>query len=241
MNIIGIPYRRLTIESLLPANDCESRLRAITTSEGVWVKHRWVVMTCFLALAPGVVSARQSARALECREAFPAGTAIDDLEQRFGKGVVSSTRVYVGEGSYEDAALLFGNSPEERLEVLWADPRTKRGLRSVCAKGSRTKLRAAKGVSLGMDLGTVEKINGRPFRMSGFGFDGGGGTGSWAGGALERSSGTACELRLTLQPEPGELDDPSYDQVAGDHEFSSGHPAMKASNPKVSRLCLIYE
>lgn len=39
--MVGIPYRRLIIESALPTEECESRLRAITSSKGFWFKRSW--------------------------------------------------------------------------------------------------------------------------------------------------------------------------------------------------------
>jgi hypothetical protein len=61
---------------------------------------------------------------------------------------------------------------------------------------------------------------------------------AWDGGRLEdlKAGGLSLELlpnpKTWMQPEATK----NYKQVEGDHRFSSGHPAMRALNPRVSAI-----
>ena len=202
---------------------------------------RVAVVGLLVAIAAGSLRAQQSVRSLDCQSSFPPDMTGEDLARRFGAQVAISTQVYVGEGFYEEGTVLFADSPDERLEVLWRDGSHKHHPRSVCTRGAHSKWRTPQGIHIGTDLRTIERINGRPFQLAGFAWDGGGGAGTWLGGRLERSSGTACDLALQLEPRPDQLNDAMYKKVLGDHQFLSRHRAMQAINPRVSRICLRFE
>ncbi|MDE2492062.1 MAG: hypothetical protein KGM24_14535 [Elusimicrobia bacterium] len=190
-------------------------------------------------LAQTALAAQTPARILSCRD-FPASITVDQLSKRFGKGVVVSTQVYAGEGYYEDAVVLFPDSAADRLELRWLNSITKTRFASVCAKVSATHWKGPKGITIGSSLKSVQKSNGRPFFLSGFGWDGEGGAGNWNGGALASPKGSSCHLALKFMPTMAQLNDRLYNKVLGDHRFSSGNHAMQHLNPKVTLLCLTY-
>jgi hypothetical protein len=94
-----------------------------------------------------------------------------------------------------------------------------------------------------MTLRELEKMNRRPFRMSGFWGEGssGGSVISWAGGRLEPRKANGCELYVQLQPaDEGTVDQAAFRQVRSGPNFSSGHPALQRLNPRVVSLALRF-
>ena len=103
--------------------------------------------------------------------------------------------------------------------------------------------RTPNGIAVGMDLATLERRNGWPFRLRGLaGPEGRGIVRSWGRGRLESSDSEDCRLSISLQP-TGErhVDRAMYWQVAQGREFSSGHPAMQAINPQVVELIVSHD
>jgi hypothetical protein len=148
--------------------------------------------------------------------------------------------VYVGEGFSEPGAVLFHDSPADRIEIVWSDGDKRARPRFVRVRSKSSRWKTADGITIGSDLKSIERINGRPFRLFGFGWDYSGSVSSWAGGSLERGETPGCLLRVALRP-PGDGNWPAvWQQVVGDREFSSGHPAMQELNPQVYQLVLDF-
>src|SRR6185436_1494412 len=103
--------------------------------------------------------------------------------------------------------------------------------------------RTSSGITLGTDLKTVEKLNGRPFRLAGLAFDAQGTVVSWRGGRLEAQDSVDCHVGVRLRveaPGNGAASAALERQVTGDKDFSSGHPAMQALNPAAYELFLWF-
>ena len=170
-----------------------------------------------------------------------------DLVSLFGRDNVHSAPVQGGgaEGEYTPGTVLFASRPEAKVEILWKQPELKRGPLHVwiTSRDSASPWRTPEGISIGTDLRTVERLNGRPFRLFGFGFDGSGTVADWSGGRLAAPDVAPCRMRLSLEPPPGPMPDSisrRYPQVAGDRLFSSGHPVMQMIGPRVYKLFLEY-
>jgi len=179
---------------------------------------------------------------LDCNSTFPPNTSVDNLRDRFGAQNVASVDVYVGEGIHESGTVLFADSPHQRLEILWKDERGQRNLRLVRTQGEADAWHTIHGLTLGIDLKTLEKINGVPFSLAGFDWDYSGTVTSWAGGLLDDPFGV-CSMTVRLAPEPLD-DDPVmsqwHQQVIGDREFSSNHRAMQELNPRIYSIEFSY-
>lgn len=173
----------------------------------------------------------------------------DDLAARFGTENVITAPILGGgaEGEYNEGTVLFADSSDSRAEIFWKDKAAKRKPEWIRVQGEQSRWRSPAGVVLGTDLQTIERLNRRPFRLAGFGFDGAGAVLSWAGGRLEMPRGSDCELRIWLRPKDS-ADDPLRlatkqrlaNQVAKDGNYSSSHPAMQALNPRVYKMILLY-
>jgi hypothetical protein len=142
----------------------------------------WLIVT----VAP--VFAQATGRVLSCGGPFGPEMHYLTLVKAFGASNVKTESIYVGEGFFEGGIVLFGSSPEDRLEILERQWGPKRG-HVISVRGAKSNWRTPEGLMLGMRLRAVERLNGRAFRLLGFDWDHGGRTMSWSGGEGEFSSG----------------------------------------------------
>lgn len=181
--------------------------------------------------------------AFECGPVFGPETTRESLAAAFGEANVVSADVHVGEGYYEPGAIIFGDT-EDRVEVTWKDASNARWPAVVRVGGAGSSWETPRGLRVGLDLHSVEEINGRPFQLAGFAWDFSGAVVSWEGGQLEASPGAPCRIMARLSPASSFGDDPdlsqAYRQVVGNASHSSGHPAMQLLNPTVSELLIVF-
>ena len=177
---------------------------------------------------------------------FSAGTTAADLRAKFGAANVKTARVPWGgaEGDSSEGTVLFGNDPTAKLEIYWRDGVSKRNPGWVSVRGKHTRWRSPAGVTLGTSLRTIEQLNGRPFRLIGFGSDVQGTVMSWSGGTLEAQNVNGCRMRMRLGLDWNNADAKAralVNQLRGESEFSSGHPSMQSLDPTVNELFLQYD
>lgn len=202
-----------------------------------------VTVSALSLLAVSAMSSgyQQDRRVFECGTVFGPETTPASLIAVFGEENVVTKQVHAGEGSYETGTVIFPETDDE-VEVLWKEPARGGGPRIVRIRGSLGSWETPLGLTIGLDLRSIERINRRPFRLAGFAWDYGGTVASWEGGRLEQPPG-ACRLRARLlMDDPG--DDPAFlraeRRVLGSDIFSSGHPSMQLLNPKIHELFLFF-
>jgi hypothetical protein len=168
-----------------------------------------------------------------------------DLKVRFGNDNVTTGLVPWGgaEGDRNEGTILFGDRPTARLEIYWKNRVAKQDPAWIHVRGTASEWRSTAGITLGTDLKTVERLNGRPFRLAGFGTDLSGGLYSWSGGALDRQDVGGCHIGFRFVPP--DVDKRSdlqalIRQVTSGGTFSSGHPAMQALNPRIGEAVITY-
>ena len=139
------------------------------------------------------------------------------------------------DGSKMKASVLYPNDPKRRLEVLWNNDAA-RSDTSVIAINGRSQWAAPKGIKLGMTLAALEKLNGRPFKLNGFGPDGSASIAGWEGGALATLPG-GCKVGGRLMIDAKAPSD-ARGAVEGDKELMSNDDSLKAVKPdrKSTRL-----
>src|SRR5262249_25189227 len=105
--------------------------------------------------------------------------------------------------------------------------------------------RTADGVGIGTTLRELEKANGGPFEMVGWGSDVGGNLTSFQGGRLEKELLGA--LALTLVPRIDRngdylprLTNREFAQVQGEKFLLSSHPVLQKLNPYVGVVLLLF-
>ncbi|MBV9239110.1 MAG: hypothetical protein JOZ94_24990 [Xanthobacteraceae bacterium] len=177
------------------------------------------------------------AHTVACNGAFTKDSSHMKLATAFGSQNVTWDDVDGPGGSKLKASVLFPKDPKRRLEVLWAKPDARSDLQLV-AINHQSSWSAPKGLHLGMTLAAVEKLNGKPFELSGFTKDTGGSVQSWDGGALAELPG-GCKVSLRFEPDAKAAPDVRSD-VAVERQFSSSDPPMKKAAPKVVEILIGY-
>lgn len=204
------------------------------------------VACCFLVCAGALVdAAAQSSYQIIPRVkvgAITPQTSEADLKRTYGRRNVRSTKVSLGEGEYEPGTGIYRNDPRRMIEIVWKDARRKRFPARVQLTGERSIWKTRDGISLGTTLKELERINGKPFVLSGFGWDYEGTVVSWEGGKLEREfekDNRVVLLRLSEQTNHGASVDDA-DSVMGDRDFPSSHKVMQRINPKVYQIIIEF-
>ena len=141
------------------------------------------------------------------------------------------------EGSKIPGSILFPNDPKRRLEVLWTNEAGRSGT-SVIAINGKSQWSAPKGMKLGLPLAALEKANGKPFKLSGFGADGTAGVAGWEGGALGSLPG-GCKVGMRLAAD-SKAPPEARSAVAGDKEVLSSDAGVRALKPTVVEILIGY-
>jgi hypothetical protein len=141
------------------------------------------------------------------------------------------------EGSKIPGTILFPNDPKHRLEVIWTNDLGRTGT-SLIAINGKSQWSAPKGMKLGLPLAALEKANGKPFKLSGFGADGTAGVAGWDGGALSTLPG-GCKIGMKLAAD-AKAPPEARSAVAGDKEFLSSDAGVRALKPTVVEILIGY-
>jgi hypothetical protein len=174
-----------------------------------------------------------------------ARTSESELQRMFGAAQVQREKIEVGEGFVCDGAVLFPKDPLRTANIIWKDVSKRAFPFSVEVNTLHyptSRWRTEEGIRLGTTLKELEKLNGKPFKLAGFGWDYSGTVLSWEGGRLEKyqskdPNGHRLILRLNYEnKEPPVLSDQEAIHVSGDRDFFSSDPVMQKANPKVYQL-----
>ena len=196
------------------------------------------------AAAPGdparparAATAAPAGQTVACNGSFAQDSNHEKLATVFGAKNVAWDDVEGPGGVKLKASVLFPSDPRRRLEVVWTKPETRTDIRVIAINGQSTWT-APKGLKLGMTLAAVEKLNGKPFRLTGFDKDTGGTVQSWDAGALAELPG-GCKVALRFEPNP-KISPEVRNDVAVSREFESDDTAMKKAVPKVVEILIGY-
>jgi hypothetical protein len=165
-------------------------------------------------------------------------TSEADLRQRYGSASVESTRIQIGEGETMAGTVIYPGDSLRRAEIVWQDSLNRRRPARVILRGSQSRWQVNHGISLGTSLEELERLNGRPFTLAGFGWDYAGIVTDWKGGSLD---GALAGVKLYLDPGPAQYESAPYSQVLGDRDYSSALPAMRQLNPRVTQIFVDFE
>jgi hypothetical protein len=185
--------------------------------------------------------AERDGREFSCA-AFPADLSEAALVERFGGANVARAPVVGADDGPQGGTVVYEGSPL-KLEIVWWDADSRTRVAWVRTREPDSPWRTPNGIAIGVDLVTLERRNGWPFRLRGLaGPEGRGIVRSWGRGRLTSSDSEGCRLSISLQPTDEPRVDPApYGQVARGREFSSGHPAMQAINPQVVELIVSHD
>ena len=79
---------------------------------------------------------------------------------------MSNTQIDTNSGGKVAASVLYARDPKRRLEVWWSKPDTKSDTHLIVINGQSDWV-APGELHLGLSLGELEKLNGKPFKLSG--------------------------------------------------------------------------
>ena len=173
---------------------------------------------------------------IRCDGVFGKDTSHAKLVGAFGAKNVVFQPVDGPEGTKMNATVIFPADPKRRIEVLWQDENARKKPVSIVI-GPQSTWRA-RGFRIGESIADVEKVNGKPFKLSGFDWTYAGAARDWQGGKLEKLSG-GCRLGMRFEAD-GNAPQTVRASLTGDREFTSDDPDMRAVTPKIMELIVGY-
>lgn len=173
---------------------------------------------------------------LTCAAPFTKDASHASLAEHFGKENVAFERVPGPEGSTFDVTVIFPKDPKKRVEISWHDETKRSGLLAANVRSEGSEWVAPGGITLGTPIGTVEKLNGKPFKLSGFSWDMWGWVRDWMGGTMVKivkdAGCTNLTLRFDVENEAA--------GIGGEGPFLSNGKAMLSSKPYVVEFGIGY-
>lgn len=194
------------------------------------------LLALFYVISAVPAAAQEPQAVLDCTGPFARDSDERRLAKVFGAANVERTDIAVGEGNTEPGTAIFAKDPARRIDILWHDAYARPNV-VIIRNGSTWPVAVTgldKPVANGTTLAEIEMMNGKPFTLTGFGWDLGGYTNSWDGGRLDKPVG-GCNLSVRFDhasDAPGD----ALDKVNGDVEFSSTDSAMRQVKPVVIEI-----
>ena len=199
-----------------------------------FLSRRLLTFVCIIFAVPA--AAQEPPTVLACTGPFARDSDERRLAQAFGAANVERADIPVGEGNTEPGTAIFARDPAKRIDILWHDAYARPNV-IIIRNGSAWPVAVTgldKPVANGLTLAEIEAMNGRPFTLTGFGWDLGGYTNSWGGGRLDGPVG-GCNLSLRFD-HANDAPADALDKVNGDVEFSSTDSAMREVKPVVIEI-----
>jgi hypothetical protein len=171
-----------------------------------------------------------------CEGVFGRDSSHAKLAAAFQSRNVAFTQVDAASGTVM-ASVLFGKDPKRRLEVWWSKPASRSDTHLIVINGESDWI-APGEIRLGLTLADLEKLNGKPFKLTGFDKASVAALSDWNGGVLSALPG-GCKIGVSLRAASAT---PVSDlrALSADRAFTSADSAMRAANPKVSEILVAY-
>lgn len=157
------------------------------------------------------------------------------LKQRYGKDAVVQT-LPGAEGETYKGLVLFPQARDRRVEVAFTDDKAGRASGLTLRDAGKTSLWNVAGITIGSSLADVQKANGKPFLVSGFGWDYGGFVTDWKGGALGHPLQGGCRITVRFGKDAGAPRSISGDGV----KAASDNAALVKFAPVVTEIGLNF-
>ncbi len=195
---------------------------------------RFLIATILLTAATPAALAQSAPTVLSCEGVFDKTSDHARLVKVFGAGAVAYTKIAGAEGMDQLASVVNPKDSARRLEFVWMNEKARKEPHVLVRDRSRWK--TPDGIGIGSSLADVEKLNGKPFELSGFDWDYGGVVTDLKGGALaSRKGGCVLGLRFGADLNAPEK---ARSAVSGDKTIASSNPDMRAARPTVTEISI---
>lgn len=161
-----------------------------------------------------------------------------DIIRKYGATAVTYDTIWGAEGFFTMGTWI-KTDDASHIEIMWTDSAKREGVISASLVSDADyfapqlpagKWKSRTGVFIGMSIEELEKLNGRPFVFSGFGWDYGGGVIRWENGTLQ-DKGIAIQLNEGVQSNA--LPEKEYLKCVGDVELMSSDTTARKIKPRV--------
>jgi hypothetical protein len=177
------------------------------------------------------------ANIIACSGVFAKDSSHSKLASAFQSRNVSNTQVDTNSGGKTAASVLYAKDPKRRLEVWWSKADTKSDTHLIVINGKSDWI-APGELHLGLTLAELEKLNGKPFKLSGFDGDHVATLSDWDGGTLSALAG-GCKVGISLRADP-KAAAATLGGLPANRAFSSSDASLRAANPIVSEILVAY-
>lgn len=197
------------------------------------------LMAGLLALSSSFALAERAAspRVIKCEGPFGRNASHADLVKAFGSANVVYQDIDGAEGETIKASVLYPNDAKAKLEIIWGDEKARR--RPMIRAKDQSGWASTNGIRIGMALEEIEKMNGKPFKLSGFDWDDGGRVRDWKGGALAKPLPGGCVVGVEFV-HAEDVPEANLSKVTGEGEFLSDGADMRAVEPYVAVVTISY-
>ena len=164
-----------------------------------------------------------------------------DLRRVFGSAAVKPGRIHLGEGEFWPGTVLYPDDSLRQAEITWQDTVERRKPWRATVRGRRSVWHVDGQIKLGSTLQELQRLNGKPFNMSGYGWDYGGRVMDWNGGVLDTTlQRNGHRIGFSLDTDSAGQESRARSQISGDRPFSSALPALQQLNPSVWEIFLDF-
>jgi hypothetical protein len=139
--------------------------------------------------------------AITCSSPVAPNDSGKSLRQRYGKDAVVQ-KLPGAEGETYKGLVLLPRAADRRIEVSFAGDAMTRATGLAIRNQTKASRWNLSGITIGSSLAEVQKVNGKPFLVSGFDWDYGGFVADWKDGALGRMEG-GCRVMMRFGKETG--------------------------------------
>ena len=169
---------------------------------------------------------------LDCLAPVKGTTTGESVARQYGKAAVDGD-VGGPEGTPLLGLTLYSTDPTHQLDIVWWDD-ARTAVSMVRASDKSVDWIGPSGLHVGSSLADVEAANGKPFTLSGFGWDYGGYAVDFKGGKLETLDG-GCHLLLRFDNVASTAAIP--DGISGDGvQLNSDDPKVKKYAPVITEM-----
>ena len=148
-------------------------IRSVATQANAILLRALACLAILLLASPADAAPKKADQVIACAGPFAKSVTHAGLVKAFGARNVALLDVGIGEGETVTASVIFPRDKARRIEVLWIDEKARRNPAEI-RTGVESQWRTEHGIRRGMTLAEIEALNGRPFKLYGFGFDYGG-------------------------------------------------------------------